>query len=186
MADYDITAAFEAIENELIDSMMKNFARHRAEENKEGYLWSQWQAEQLKSLEQYRRQNEKKFTAKFSQLNGKVADMLCRARADGSAAQEADILQAIQSGFKGYAKTLPNAPSATFFKLNDRKLDALIKATADDLKSAETAILRMSNDRYRKAIFNAQVYANTGAATYEKAVDMACRDMLRAGLNCGE
>ena len=186
MADYDITAAFEAIENELIDSMMKNFARHRAEENKEGYLWSQWQAEQLKSLEQYRRQNEKKFTARFSQLNGKVADMLRRARADGSAAQEADILQAIQSGFKGYAKTTPNAPSATFFKLNDRKLDALIKATADDLKSAETAILRMSNDRYRKAIFNAQVYANTGAATYEKAVDMACRDMLRAGLNCVE
>ena len=186
MADYDIAAAFEAIENELIDSMMKNFARHRAEENKEGYLWSQWQAEQLKSLEQYRRQNEKKFTAKFSQLNGKVADMLRRARADGSAAQEADILQAIQSGFKGYAKTTPNAPSATFFKLNDRKLDALIKATADDLKSAETAILRMSNDRYRKAIFNAQVYANTGAATYEKAVDMACRDMLRAGLNCVE
>ena len=186
MADYDITAAFEAIENELIDSMMKNFARHRAEETKEGYLWSQWQAEQLKSLEQYRRQNEKKFTAKFSQLNGKVADMLRRARADGSAAQEADILQAIQSGFKGYAKTPPNAPSATFFKLNDRKLDALIKATADDLKSAETAILRMSNDRYRKAIFNAQVYANTGAATYEKAVDMACRDMLRAGLNCVE
>ena len=87
MADYDITAAFEAIENELIDSMMKNFARHRAEENKEGYLWSQWQAEQLKNLEQYRRQNEKKFTAKFSQLNGKVTDMLRRAMADGSAAQ---------------------------------------------------------------------------------------------------
>lgn len=186
MADYDIAAAFEAIENELIDSMMKNFARHRAEENKEGYLWSQWQAEQLKSLEQYRRQNEKKFTAKFSQLNGKVADMLRRAKADGSAAQEADILQAIQGGFKGYAESLPNSPSATFFKLNDRKLDALIKATTDDLKSAETAVLRMSNDRCRKAVFNAQVYANTGAATYEKAVDMACRDMLRAGLNCVE
>lgn len=186
MADYDIAAAFEAIENELIDSMMKNFARHRAEENKEGYLWSQWQAEQLKSLERYRRQNEKKFAAKFSQLNGKVADMLRRAKADGSAAQEADILQAIQGGFKGYAESLPNSPSATFFRLNDRKLDALIKATTDDLKSAETAILRMSNDRCRKAVFNAQVYANTGAATYEKAVDMACRDMLRAGLNCVE
>lgn len=39
----------------------------------------------------------------------------------------------------------------------------------------------MSNDKYRKAIFNAQVYANTGAGTYEKAVDMACKDMLNAG-----
>lgn len=44
----------------------------------------------------------------------------------------------------------------------------------------------MSNDKYRKAIFNAQVYANTGAGTYEKAVDMACKDMLNAGLNCVE
>ncbi len=186
MADYDIAAAFEAIENELIDSMMKNFARHRAEENKEGYLWSQWQAEQLKSLEQYRRQNEKKFTAKFSQFYGKVADMLRRAKADGGAAQETNILKAIQSGFKGYVKIPHNSFSAAFFKLNDRKLNALIKATTDDLKRAETAILRLSNDRYRQAIFNAQVYANTGAATYEKAVDMACRDMLRAGLNCVE
>ena len=186
MADYDIAAAFEAIENELIDSMMKNFARHRAEENKEGYLWSQWQAEQLKSLEQYRRQNEKKFTAKFSQLTGKVADMLRRAKADGGAAQETNILKAIQSGFKSYVKMPHNSFSAAFFKLNDRKLNALIKATTDDLKRAETAILRLSNDRYRQAIFNAQVYANTGAATYEKAVDMACRDMLRAGLNCVE
>ena len=37
---------------------------------------------------------------------------------------------------------------------------------------------------YRKTIFNAQVYANTGAGTYEKAVDMATKDMLSRGLNC--
>lgn len=66
------------------------------------------------------------------------------------------------------------------------KLNALVKSTTDDLKRAETAVLRMSNDKYRKAIFNAQVYANTGAGTYEKAVDMACKDMLNAGLNCVE
>lgn len=49
MADYDISKAFETIENELIDSMMRNFKHHRAEEEKEGYNWSQWQSEQLKS-----------------------------------------------------------------------------------------------------------------------------------------
>ena len=50
MSDYNIKEAFERIENELIDSMMRNFSRHRAEETKEGYNWTQWQAEQLKSL----------------------------------------------------------------------------------------------------------------------------------------
>lgn len=31
MSDYNIKEAFERIENELIDSMMRNFSRHRAE-----------------------------------------------------------------------------------------------------------------------------------------------------------
>ena len=35
MADYNIAQAFEEIENELIDSMMRNFSRHRAEEEAE-------------------------------------------------------------------------------------------------------------------------------------------------------
>ena len=47
-------------------------------------------------------------------------------------------------------------------------------------------MLRMSNDRYRQVIFNAQLYANMGAGTYEKAVDMATKDFLRAGINCVE
>ena len=66
MSEYDISKAFEEIEKELIDSMMKNFSRHRAEELKEGYNWSQWQAEQLKSLEQYRKNNSKKFLPHYN------------------------------------------------------------------------------------------------------------------------
>ena len=185
MSDYNIREAFEKIEDELIDSMMRNFSRHRAEETKEGYNWTQWQAEQLKSLEEYRKHNAKKFGKRFKTINGKVEEMIRTAKADGNASQEAEILEAVKDGFKAPKK--PSAHStAEFFKVNDRKLDALIKSTTDDLKRAETAVLRMSNDKYRKAIFNAQVAMNTGAVTYEKAVDMACKDMLNAGLNCVE
>lgn len=185
MSDYNIREAFEKIEDELIDSMMRNFSRRRAEETKEGYNWTQWQAEQLKSLEEYRKHNAKKFGKRFKTINGKVEEMIRTAKADGNASQEAEILEAVKDGFKAPKK--PSAHStAEFFKMNDRKLDALIKSTTDDLKRAETAVLRMSNDKYRKAIFNAQVAMNTGAVTYEKAVDMACKDMLNAGLNCVE
>ena len=184
MADYDISKAFETIENELIDSMMRNFKNHRAEEEKEGYNWSQWQSEQLKSLEQYRRTNQKKYGKQFSTLNKKIEEMLKTAMADGNAKQEAEILKAIKKGFN-IGKASPSA-TGEFFKVNDRKLNALINATKSDMKKAETAILRMSNDKYRKAIFNAQVYANSGAGTYEKAVDMAVKDMLQAGFNCVE
>lgn len=185
MSDYNIKEAFERIENELIDSMMRNFSRHRVEETKEGYNWTQWQAEQFKSLEEYRKHNAKKFGKRFKTINGKVEEMIRTAKADGNASQEAEILEAVKEGFKAPKK--PSAHStAEFFKVNGRKLDALIKSTTDDLKRAETAVLRMSNDKYRKAIFNAQVAMNTGAVTYEKAVDIACKDMLNAGLNCVE
>lgn len=185
MSDYNIKEAFERIENELIDSMMRNFSRHRAEETKEGYNWTQWQAEQLKSLEEYRKHNAKKFGKRFKTINGKVEEMIRTAKADGNASQEAEILEAVKDGFKAPKKPSEHS-TAEFFKVNDRKLDALIKSTTDDLKRAETAVLRMSNDKYRKAIFNAQVAMNTGAVTYEKAVDIACKDMLNAGLNCVE
>lgn len=183
--DYDISKAFEKIENELISSMIRNFKNHRVEEDKNNFCWTQWQAEQLKSLEEYRKHNAKKFGKRFKTINGKVEEMIRTAKADGNASQEAEILEAVKDGFKAPKK--PSAHStAEFFKVNDRKLDALIKSTTDDLKRAETAVLRMSNDKYRKAIFNAQVAMNTGAVTYEKAVDMACKDMLNAGLNCVE
>lgn len=185
MSDYNIKEAFERIENELIDSMMRNFSRHRAEETKEGYNWTQWQAEQLKSLEEYRKHNAKKFGKRFKTINSKVEEMIRTAKADGNASQEAEILEAVKDGFKAPKKPSEHS-TAEFFKVNDRKLDALIKSTTDDLKRAETAVLRMSNDKYRKAIFNAQVATNTGAVTYEKAVDIACKDMLNAGLNCVE
>ena len=184
MSDFDIGKAFEEIENELIDSMMRNFSRHRAEETKEGYHWTQWQAEQLKALEEYRKTNAQKFGKQFKSINSKVEEMIHTAKADGNAEQEVKILEAIKDGFTPHMPT--GSSTGEFFKVNDRKLNALVKSTTDDLKRAETAVLRMSNDKYRKAIFNAQVYANTGAGTYEKAVDMACKDMLNAGLNCVE
>ena len=48
---YDIGAAFEAVENELIASMIRNMKRHKAEESDEKMQWSMWQTEMLKSLE---------------------------------------------------------------------------------------------------------------------------------------
>lgn len=185
MAEYDIAEAFDAIEKELISSMIRNMDRHRAEETKEGIEWSQWQAEQLKALEQYKIRNQKKYGTQFQNINKKIDAIIRTARESGGMDQEIEILKAIKNGFKGYKKS-NGAMTAQFFRMNDRKLEALIKATTDDMKKAETAILRMANDKYRQIIFNAQVYANTGAGTYEKAVDMASKDMLSSGLNCVE
>lgn len=183
MNEYDITEAFRKIENELIASIIRNMDRHRAEEDKEGKEWSMWQVEQLKYLEKYKLENQKKYQKQFKKINQAIAELISEARERGNMEQEIEILEAIQNGFKGTRK-ISRGMTGEFFKLNERKLEALIKATTNDMEKAETAVLRMANDQYRKAIFNAQVYANTGAGTYEKAVDMATKDMLAAGLNC--
>lgn len=181
---YDIGEAFEAIENELIASMIRNLRRHKQEEIDEKKQWSMWQAEQLKALEKYKKFNQKKYGQQFKDINKKIQTLISIARSEGEMDQEIAILEAIKKGFP--AKRISKGAAAEFFKLNERKLEALIKATTDDMKKAETAVLRMANDQYRKIIYNAQVYANTGAGTYEKAVDMATKDFLSTGLNCVE
>ena len=159
-----------------------NMKRHKAEESDEKMQWSMWQTEMLKSLEKYKHDNKKKYGKQFKDINAKISGLIAAANIEGQMEQEKKILQAIRKGFP--AKRATKGGTAEFFKLNDRKLEALIKATTDDMEKAETAVLRMANDQYRKVIYNAQVYANTGAATYETAVDMATKDFLKAGLNC--
>ena len=185
MADYDIHSAFKAIEDELISSMIRNFERHKAEEFDKGFQWSMWQAEQMKALDEYKRANKKKFGKAFSEINERIGKAIREAHESGGLEQEQAILEAIRKGFTGYKRNASTMEGA-FFRIIERKLDALIKATTNDVKKAETAILRMANDQYRKAIFNAQVYANSGAGTYEQAVDMATHDILASGLNCVE
>ena len=179
---YDVGAAFEAIEDELMASMIRNMQRHKIEEIGDAKQWSMWQAEMLHSLEKYRHDNQKMFEKQFQAINSKITALIQAAKIEGGMAQETRILDAIRKGFP--AKQTTRGGTAEFFKINDRELNALIEATQNDMQSAEAAVLRMANDQYRKIIFNAQVYANSGAGTYEKAVDMATKDFLSAGLNC--
>ena len=138
----------------------------------------------LEKLEKYKKANQKKYSKQFRDINTQIEGLIKAAKTEGSMSQEIAILEAIKRGFP--ARKAAAGATAEFFRLNERKLEALIKATTQDMQKAETAVLRMANDQYRKAIFNAQVYANSGAGTYEKAVDMATRDMLSRSLNCVE
>lgn len=96
MDEYDITAAFKAIEYELIASMMRNMANHRAEEGHEGKAWSMWQAEQLKALEQYKRENQRKYRRRFQDINKDIDKLLRKARETGGMEQEKEILEAMK------------------------------------------------------------------------------------------
>ena len=189
MADsvYDVVGAFQDIEMELIKSMKRNMKRHIGEEMQEEINWTQWQAEMLNGLAQYKAENADKLQGYYSTINDDIEEAIRQAYQLGESEQEIEILKAIQEGYKS-EKTGKgtNSMQGAFFKINEGKLNALIKATTEDMQKGESAILRMTNDVYRQTIFKAQMHYNTGASTLWKAVDMATKDFLSAGINCVE
>lgn len=208
--DYDISRSFQRIEERLIKSMKANLTRHLNEENDLDMNWSAWQTEQLKSLEYFKKQNSKLFKNDFSTINDEIEDFIKQNYENGKVNQERIILEAIRDGnFKSNDKKInklwhiynSNKKSrvkkkqlsrifketengeSSFFKINDRKLKVLINETTSSMKKAEKSVLRYTNDQYRKIIFDAQVYANTGSGTVKQAIDMATQDFLSKGIN---
>lgn len=182
-SEYDIAGAFQNIEMELIKSMQKTMKRHIGKEIQEEINWSQWQAEMLNGLAQYKSGNADKLQGHYSSINDDIEEAIKQAYELGESEQEIELLKAIKDGFNTNTDyTLQGG----FFKLNKDKLNALIKAIVDDVSKAESAILRMTNDVYRQTIFKAQMFYNSGASTLWKAVDMATKDFLSTGINCVE
>ena len=160
---YDVSKAFERIENDLLDSMIRNLGRHKAEETAEGFEWEQWQVAQLKELERFKRANAKKYSKEFANINSKISTAIQEAYRQGMDDEEMSILEAIKNGFE-FNSGKDNL-GASFFAINERKLNALLNSVEHDMKTAEHAVLRYTDDQYRRTIFDAQVAANTGAKT---------------------
>lgn len=183
---YDITEAFEDIEMALIESMRNNMKRHINDEYDEGINWTQWQAEMLHGLSQYRAENADVLKGYMGRMNAQLDGAIRDAYTTGESEQEIALLNAIKAGYKPSKGDSGTNMQGTFFRSNQRKLNALIKATTNDMKKAESAMLRMQDDVYRQTIFKAQMFYNTGAGGMWKCVDMATKDFLAAGYNCVE
>lgn len=171
-----ISDAFARIEEELFESMFRNLERHRVEEAESGYEWTQWQTAQIAELEQYARDNGLRYGERFDRLNERIDDAIRNAYTESGDAQEAFLLRALQDG--GEIERQEG-----FLRLPRERMDALVAATHSDMMKAEYATLRKASDIYRQTIFDAQVYATSGAGTYAKAIDMATHDFLAKGIN---
>ena len=169
--DYDIAQIYREMELHLISSMQRNLGRHLKDEIAEGKEWKMWQAEKLKELKRYQRQNKDIVDFYTSGLSKDVSDIL-----------KEEFKQGHKSEINKYNKLFDKQISDSFFKLDDRKANALIKVVNHDLDEANKAVLRMMNDTYRQTIHKAATFANTGVMTQKQAVDMATKDFLNRGL----
>lgn len=181
---YDIAGAFEDIEMALIKSMRNNMQRHIKEEYDEGINWTQWQAEMLSGLSQYKAENQEVLKGYMGKINAELDAAIRDAYATGESEQEIELLKAIKRGYQAPKDGTKVDMQGRFFRNNKNKLDALIYAVDGDMNKAETAMLRMVDDVYRKTLFKAQMFYNTGAGSMWQCVDMATKDFLAAGINC--
>ena len=178
--DYDVARSLARIEDDITASLIRNLKHHTAQETEEGLEWVQWQTVQLQELDKFKRRYAKKLNKEFKRINPHIDEAINEAFNQGKMDEEVAILESIKEG-KGKGKAYRRGSS--FFQ-KDNKIEKIINATTNDMEKAEYAILRRANDQYRKIIFDAQMYAASGAGTYEKAIDMATHDFLSAGINC--
>ena len=178
--EYDIKKVMEEIELQLIASMKRTLWSHKEDEKTKGFDWSQWQALKIKQFEDYKKANKEIFNNNTKGLNRYLYKHIKEQFKEGAGRTNK---QAIQSGI---IRKEDSQLGGSFFGLNHRKLDALIKSTKNDMKDVKYATLRMANDQYRQIIYKAQVFANTRAGTVKQAIDMASKDFLARGFNCIE
>lgn len=177
MNDYKIKELYEEMEKELIASMKRNYQRHLNEETKTGFKYTRWQAEKLKELKRYQRENQDIIGSYTNNLSKEIAEHM-----------QEELRQGSINAIKQYNKVLKQdlKPSKimnkSFFKTNDRKVNALIKSVSNDLKTANTAILRMANDQYRQVIHKSAFFVGNGVFTEQQAARMAAKELTELEL----
>lgn len=179
--DREIAQIYRDMELYLIESMQRNLARHLAEEADAGLRYPQWQAEKLKELKRYQRENRQIISSRTRGLSDRVSEHMKAELRQGSKHELKRYKKALGKGYKS-----AKAMRKSFFKVNDRKISGMINALQNDLGAANTAVLRMMNDTYRQTIFRAGMYASNGVMTETQAYDMAVKDFLERGINCIE
>lgn len=179
MNDYNIKELYEEMELHLISSMKRNLSRHLKEEEKVGFEFTQWQAEKLKELKRYQKENQKIIGDYTKGLDKNISKHLHKELKQGS-------IDAINQYNSTHDKKISKTLNKSFFQTNDRKVNALIKTVNNDLKSANTSALRMINDEYRQVIHKSAFFAANGVMTEKQAIDMATKDFLSRGINCIE
>lgn len=164
MTAQEVADLFRDLELQLIASLKRNLGRHEAQEQREGGKdgvpenWEAWQAAKLRDLQQFRRENEKIVESVSPVIDQETKELIRGQYAEGGA--------------------------DGFFSMNDRRVNALLQEMEQAQANVEKAALRYMDDVYRRTVRGAALGMATGSMTMQKAVDLATKDFLAAGITC--
>lgn len=183
MSDFDkeIAEIYKDMELKMIESMKRNLGSHLAEEDEAGIDYPQWQAIKIRELRKYQRHNKMLLKNSTRGMAKNIKDHIRDEMKQGSLHEMKRFKEAKGAGYKSAV-----AMKDGFFKINTRKVDALINSVQSDFSRADKAVLRMMNDTYRSTIFKYGMYVTNGVYTEKQAYDAAVKDFLSRGINCIE
>ena len=160
-----IVRIFEEIEQRLVQSLKRSLGGDKE------YDSTSWQAEKLRSLEKFRKENAELMQEYTEQIDTETRQLMQDQFDEG--VTDASTLPAVQE-----------APEPAFFGVDTTKVNKLIEDMSYLEKNAETAALRMTDDVYRQTVNRVQLAMSTGAMTLQQAIDTAVKDFLNQGINC--
>lgn len=191
----DIARIFEEIELRLIASLKRNLSRHKAEEEKEGFEWSAWQAEKLNNIDNFRKENAQIADEYVDVIDDETRQLMTDQFHEGEHTAEQSVIEVSEKGVNVPAvpdipaqPQPPETPTAIpddhFFGVNKPKMDKLMDDITTLEKTALTAAVRNMDDVYRTTLNKVQLMMGTGSITLNEAIDLATRDFLDKGINC--
>lgn len=188
----DIAKIFEEIELRLIASLKRNLSRHKAEEEKEGFEWSAWQAEKLNNIDNFRKENAQIADEYVDVIDDETRQLMTDQFHEGEHTAEQSVIDVSESGVNvpdvPAQPQPPEAPTAIpddhFFGVNKPKMDKLMEDVTTLEETALTAAVRNMDDVYRTTLNKVQLMMGTGSITLNEAIDLATRDFLDKGINC--
>lgn len=191
----DIARIFEEIELRLIASLKRNLSRHKAEEEREGFEWSAWQAEKLNNIDNFRKENAQIADEYVDVIDDETRQLMTDQFHEGEHTAEQSVIDVSESGVNvpdvpdvPAQPQPPEAPTAIpddhFFGVNKPKMDKLMEDVTTLEKTALTAAVRNMDDVYRTTLNKVQLMMGTGSITLNEAIDLATRDFLDKGINC--
>lgn len=176
----DIARIFEKIELRLIDSLKRNLKRHKSEEEREGFEWSAWQAEKIRSIDNFRRENKEIVEEYVDIIDDQTRQLMEDQFVEGERLAEEQV------NMVGERPERSRVRSPEFFGVNTAKMEKLMDDITDLENRAETSALRMVDDIYRQTLNRVQLAMGTGSMTLDQAIDSATKDFLDKGINSVE
>ena len=156
----DIRNFFEEMELNLIANLIRNIFHHKDEEKKEGFNWRAWQAEALKNIDIFRRQNAKDVNAKRPAIDESTKEYLDEQYSEGSG----------------------NRERLKFFRFNSDRYDALASEAQTVNENIYSSTLRNVDDVYRQVVAKRRLNMRSGGISLRQAIDSATEDFLDRGI----